>query len=236
MTLLNASAALYSLTIGHTATRIKTGFRGCINNITTIEALYTKFIEEKNWLTCLPVYRLSQDHIEIFFGKIRSMHGCNDNPTVQQFTSSYRWLYFQQDFSISDRSNIASQSFSNILQISSSSRYQNRPSTYDIEDRSNQKFEDSVMEGLIGNNRFNRIDYANDVGLSFVAGIIEKRVLASGVTCEPCHRAIEKNEKVDDDVCMSASQYKTCRSTLQIWQNWQWRFGTLRRNQISQHN
>jgi len=37
-------------------------------------------------------YKLSQDHIELFFGAIRFHGGYNDNPTVRQFRSAYRKL------------------------------------------------------------------------------------------------------------------------------------------------
>lgn len=199
-----------------TASRVKTGFRGFIINIISIMAIYTEYVEEKQWLQNLPVYRMSQDHLEIFFGKVRDMDGCNDNPNVQQFTSSYRRLYCQEDFSISNKSNIAIRSFSTILKITSRSRNHDRTPTNGIEDRSNEEFEDTVIDEMIGANRLNRIDYTNDVGLSFVAGIIEKRILGSGVSCEPCIRVLKENEKVDDDVCLSANQQKPCRSTFQI--------------------
>lgn len=40
----------------------------------------------------LKTYALNQDHIELFFGSVRTRLGSNDNPTVLQFRSAYKKL------------------------------------------------------------------------------------------------------------------------------------------------
>lgn len=40
---------------------------------------------------------MSQDHIELFFGRVRSMGGCNNNPTSRQFTAAYKKLLVDND-------------------------------------------------------------------------------------------------------------------------------------------
>lgn len=40
----------------------------------------------------LRTYAMSQDHLELFSGKIRSKNGHNDNPNVVQFKGAYRKL------------------------------------------------------------------------------------------------------------------------------------------------
>jgi len=42
-------------------------------------------------------YIFSQDHTELFFGKIRSLFGFNNNPSVTQFYSAYRKLLVQNE-------------------------------------------------------------------------------------------------------------------------------------------
>ncbi|CAB4002143.1 DNA transposase THAP9 [Paramuricea clavata] len=37
-------------------------------------------------------YKFSQDHLELFFGAIRSSGGFNNNPTAEQFTAAYKRL------------------------------------------------------------------------------------------------------------------------------------------------
>lgn len=125
--LIEAKAYILSLKIsekknGRTSivkSRVKTGFRGFIIDIISIMKLYNEFVENQKCMSFLAVYRLSQDHLEMFFGKIRSMHGCNDNPTVQQFTSALKKLLHHVDVIISTWSNISISCSSNILSISS---------------------------------------------------------------------------------------------------------------------
>jgi hypothetical protein len=69
----------------------KTGFLGfliCFESLNTLYNLYLK----SDLLEFICFYKLSQDHIEIFFGIIRSHGGHNDNPTARQFKSAYRKL------------------------------------------------------------------------------------------------------------------------------------------------
>lgn len=53
--------------------------------------LYSLLIVPKK-LKFLPIYKFSQNHLELFFGAIRSHGGYNNNPTARQFRSSYRKL------------------------------------------------------------------------------------------------------------------------------------------------
>lgn len=199
-------------------TRIKTGFRGFLCNITSIMALYREYVEEKRWMDYLPTYRFSQDHVEMWFGQIRSMDGCNDNPTAQQFTASYRKLSHQSDVSLSEASNIGVKCCSDILRIPSmlkQSRDQEQSSR--TGGQPNAQNEDDILNRVIGDDREGEtIDYTNDAGISFVAAVIEKRVLRCEIRCHSCVQVIEQNEKVADECCLNAISYKPCRSTFQI--------------------
>lgn len=70
------------------ASRIKAGFRGFLINIESVISMYRQYVEQQEIMHMIPTYKLSQDHIEMLFCKIRSFHRFNDNPTVQQFKSS----------------------------------------------------------------------------------------------------------------------------------------------------
>lgn len=68
-----------------------TGFLGllvCFNSLLNLN----ESLIDKNKLQFLPFYKLSQDHLEIFFGSIRAHGGNNNNPTACQFTSAYKKL------------------------------------------------------------------------------------------------------------------------------------------------
>jgi hypothetical protein len=60
-----------------------------------VESTVAIFIELVNKPNCplkyLLTYKLSQDHLELFFGAVRS-RGCNNNPTVRQFTAAHKRL------------------------------------------------------------------------------------------------------------------------------------------------
>lgn len=73
--------------------RRKTGFVGFLVAIKSIEGIFHDWIEPENSpLKYLLTYKLSQDHLELFFGAIRSCGGFNNNPTARQFTAAYKRL------------------------------------------------------------------------------------------------------------------------------------------------
>lgn len=71
------------------STKNKTAFRGFIVNMINLKAIYKECVES-GLLNCFPTYTFSQDHLECFFGRIRSYSLCgnNDNPNVEQFLLS----------------------------------------------------------------------------------------------------------------------------------------------------
>lgn len=96
-----------------------TGFQGVVINIVSFTAIYHELVEQHHMLLFLATYRFSQDHLEIFFGKIRKLNGCNDNPNPQQYRSAYKKLLFNASVDVSKNSNVSPQCQSNILTISS---------------------------------------------------------------------------------------------------------------------
>lgn len=67
-------------------TKKKTAFVGLLTGISAIKGIFEELIEKKGSMKYLLTYKFSQDHIELFFEAIRTSGGCNNNPTVQQFT------------------------------------------------------------------------------------------------------------------------------------------------------
>lgn len=47
----------------------KAAFRGFILNINSVMDIYREYVEEVHWMNCIATYRLSQDHLEMMFGK-----------------------------------------------------------------------------------------------------------------------------------------------------------------------
>ncbi len=74
-------------------TRQKTGFLGFLVGIQSIKGIFQALVEANNApLKYLLTYKLSQDHLELFFGAVRAAGGSNNNPTTQQFTAAYKRL------------------------------------------------------------------------------------------------------------------------------------------------
>uniref|UniRef100_A0AAV2LW01 Transposable element P transposase-like RNase H C-terminal domain-containing protein n=1 Tax=Knipowitschia caucasica TaxID=637954 RepID=A0AAV2LW01_KNICA len=60
---------------------------------------------EKDDAQCryLLTYKLSQDHLELFFSSVRARGGFNNNPTTTQFTAAYKRLLVRQQPGLMDR-------------------------------------------------------------------------------------------------------------------------------------
>lgn len=69
----------------------KTGFIGFIICSNSMLKLYYNLIESSK-IDYLKMHKLSQDHLELFFGCIRAQGGYNNNPTSKQFMSAYHKL------------------------------------------------------------------------------------------------------------------------------------------------
>ncbi|KYN22412.1 THAP domain-containing protein 9, partial [Trachymyrmex cornetzi] len=80
-----------------------TGFLGFIICLTNMFDLFN-ILKEKG-LTYLLTYKLNQDHLETFFGALRSRGGFNDNPSSKQFETSYKRLLVRHEIEASDKGN-----------------------------------------------------------------------------------------------------------------------------------
>ena len=71
----------------------KTGFIGfkiCIESLKSIIKNY--ILPENSQLKYFPFYKISQDHLEIFFSCLRYHGGNNNNSTAGQFRTAYKKL------------------------------------------------------------------------------------------------------------------------------------------------
>lgn len=192
--------------------KVKTGFRGYVINIESLLAIYQEYVQKDNLMGMIATYRFSQDHLERFFGKIRYAQGCNDNPTIQQFTSCYRKLQLMSDFEISRYSNVTNISSTDILMISS------RPRINEMIQQPNEK-NNSRDEEILELETIERASYlmdkCNNSAISFVAYKIEKRLLCcEQVYCSYCERVLNENEKIDRRDCVGNNI--PCKSTQEI--------------------
>ena len=77
------------------ASKQKTGFIGFLAAIKSVQGTFQDLIALPSApLKCLLTYKLSQDHLELFFSAVRAAGGFN-NPTAQQFMAAYKRLLFR---------------------------------------------------------------------------------------------------------------------------------------------
>lgn len=207
----------------------KTGFRGFITDIISLIAIYEELVEKHHWLMFFATYRISQDHLEMFFGKIRSMNGNSDNPMAHQFVSAYRKLQLQCDISVSAFSNVTSLVTSNVLTISSFKNprpilgtevnaYRNEP-VGDVQPLLTSSLDESIEfseweQHMAGEYLTDRLQ---DPGIVYAANLIERKLrTCEQVYCQWCIKVLENNEKVDNGMTIDIGRGIPCVSTYQL--------------------
>lgn len=69
----------------------KTGFIGILVCLNSLLKLHSKLIVT-GVFEYFKEYKISQDHLELFFRSIRAQGGYNNNPTARQIQSAYKKL------------------------------------------------------------------------------------------------------------------------------------------------
>ena len=85
-----------------TSTNRKTAFIGFVLAIDSVIGLFNDLVAPTTSppLQYLLTYKLSQDHLELFFGCISLRGGCNNNPTATQFVAAYKRLMIHHDVKV----------------------------------------------------------------------------------------------------------------------------------------
>jgi len=95
----------------------KTGFLGLIICLNNLIQLY-EVVKKKNGINYLLSYKLSQDHLEVFFSALRSRGGFNNNPNAIQFKSAYKRLFVKHQISGSEYGNCSTINTASLLFVS----------------------------------------------------------------------------------------------------------------------
>ncbi|KOB73308.1 THAP domain-containing protein [Operophtera brumata] len=78
-----------------------TGFLGFLICIESAKSLFQDLVQDNdNGLNYMPLHRISQDHIELFFSNVRSHGGYSDNPTAQKFEAIYKKLLINTEMTL----------------------------------------------------------------------------------------------------------------------------------------
>lgn len=110
------------------ATKSHTAFFGLYNNIIAFEGLYMDYVENGP-LDKLYTFQFSQDHLETYFGTIRRIQGCSDNPTPIQMAGAFRKLLVCNGILASQYSNVINDETS---ALTASSRKKSKDASVDL--------------------------------------------------------------------------------------------------------
>jgi len=169
------------------------GFIGLIICLTNLINTYKVVKEEK--MTYLLSYKLSQDHLEIFFSAMRSRGGFNNNPNAIQFRSAYKRLIVRHEVNGSIYGNCTQLDSSSILFVSAKKRQDadaimNNDNDIDNESDLFEEFEhdyDYRMPELE--------EYVTDV-VKYTSGFIVRKIKKNKKLCIVCDSmlTVENNE------------------------------------------
>ena len=126
-------------------------------------------------LDYLLTYKLSQDHLEHYFGLVRSRLGANNNPTPLHFRYIYRRLLLGVTNSIVSHSNVLLQDNSEVVGLIPST---NNKINYVIDNYNLSDIDfDFINNSTISNFKHNVLEY--------IAGFVVKKISLK-ISCDTC--------------------------------------------------
>lgn len=142
---------------------------------------------EQKLMETLPTHKMSQDHLENYFGKIRSMNGFNNNPTCEQFNAAMRKVLASNSILVSKYGNCSDlgstpiqKPYSNIGFVSS--RRQQINSTADVNENFVEEDIETILQQLAVIQNLEASEDCSDMGdftVAHIAGMIESRIMSS---------------------------------------------------------
>lgn len=200
--------------------RSYTPFFGFLQNIESFKGIFNDYGVKK-----FHTFSVSQDHLESFFGCIRRMNGCNDNPSEQQFAAAYKKLLFHNEIKSSNHSNCQND-VTKILYISSAKKVTSKPDIRSdlnkLEDFDCENFDEGCSD-TFETNSTKLQNHARAYMASIVElGIIEKIFGKGKKKCLKCIDVLIENEITDDEFIAfkfeNSHIHQPCKSTLDIIQ------------------
>lgn len=175
----------------------KTGFLGFIVSLRSLMHIYNQYVDNPiGKLKYLLSYKLSQDHLEVFFSAIRSMGGHNNNPTAKLFQAAYKKLLIHTGVTGSLQANCIEQVPTIILAVSTSKG--NKMKTIDNLLTENFENDATFHENTDHNYYITSASYSKNLSLyisdiiEYIAGFVVRKI-KSTVQCEICLKAIQSD-------------------------------------------
>lgn len=209
-------------------TKSKTPIRGFIIDMKSMQSLYKEYVDELKIIEALSTYYLLQDVVELFFGRIRSCGGYNNNPNVHQFKGAYRKLLSNIKIVSSELTNCRvfdanlqnpkNFSCSDIYTVSSNRTRIVPTDTEEFKIKYEKQKDDIISEvnKIVQMDSFESND-SPDFSIAYVASTIEQKILnSSAFYCDKCRSIFGENEKIGNDIDANVLKWKPCFSTFQI--------------------
>lgn len=178
--------------------RCKTGFMGFLVALESFKGIFKTYVEENADLAQIFTYRFSQDHLENFFGAIRSKNGSNDNPNCVQFKASYKRLIVNNEIKNPSSSNCSN--FEDVQSLTISNEAQvvkNDVQNISAHDEYEHLDSGSLTSTRGMDARYNDyILFTRDAGhnLAIRENITEvQRKLVAGLKCKSCSLIASRN-------------------------------------------
>lgn len=195
------------------STPCRAAFRGFIINAINFKCIYEELVKS-DLLSCLPTFKFSQDHLESFFGRIRSLPGCNDNPTVEQFGGAFRKLVVCNEIRCAEEGNCEDELKLTILDVSSRGKSITHEATSDsnvedIDETANIDRLNEIQSTYKSNNLIK-------TSIAHIADLIERRIEKGGrFECGDCRDIFSDNEKLNDTFATGLHS-TPCQSTFDL--------------------
>lgn len=154
----------------------------------------------KKKLKYILTHKLSQDHLELFFGAIRGKGGFNNNPTARQFEAAYKRLLVHTEITGPNTGNTLNLDNITILTCGSSQQLTIDDNGEDIlQSKEYLSFERSVKDNIEKNDcltssAWDLTIYTEDI-VAYIAGFVIKSINRC-VTCLKCREVLETSETI----------------------------------------
>lgn len=166
------------------------GLRGFLVSLQSCLNIFEDLAINSHHLKFLSTYRLCQDHLEMFFGIIRSKGGFNDNPNVVQFKSAYKKILVRTELKAIETGNCVSlEQISILTQPSTNPNKIITETTYNFEqmeqshdDDDDDSFDEALNFGLPLE------EYAQYI-VAYIAGFIVRKLMKKN-SCATCHELL----------------------------------------------
>lgn len=172
------------------STQKKTSVYGFIASCRSVMGIYEDLVEQPA-APCryLLTYKLSQDHLELFFSAIRARGGFNNNPNVRQFRGAFKRLLVRHQ---------VRKGTGNCLLRDNTAILESTPATVNIARRVDVEPvevlvpEDDTFSDLPD---VDSLSEYKEAAIAYITGFIVKK-MKQKITCLPCSQALMSDDLV----------------------------------------